>query len=169
MTRPSGMATIGWYTGWSWPRAITSATAETEAAGGIRHLHRRLEHDDLGASAALGRVERRIGLGVELGRSEPELGERRQPARERQRLGLVDAQGGLEGLGQQSSRDSAGAVKVGMGEEDGELVAADAEGAVGATQRGVEQGAEAAQDPVAVGVAAAVVDRLELVDVDEHQ
>ena len=56
-----------------------------------------------------------------------------------------------------------------MREEDRELVTADAEGAVGAAQGVVQQGAEAAQDAIAVGVAARVVDRLELVDVDEEE
>jgi hypothetical protein len=54
-------------------------------------------------------------------------------------------------------------------QEDGELVAADAEGAVGPTQGNSHELAEAAQDAIAGGMPAAVVDRLEVIEVDEQQ
>ena len=56
-----------------------------------------------------------------------------------------------------------------MREEDRELVTADAEGAVGTAQGVVQHGAEAAEDAIAVGMATRVVDRLEVVDVDEKE
>ena len=56
-----------------------------------------------------------------------------------------------------------------MRQDHGELVAADAIGAIGPAQRPAEQLAEAAQYAVAAGMAAPVVDRLELVEVDEEQ
>jgi hypothetical protein len=56
-----------------------------------------------------------------------------------------------------------------MGQDDGEFVTAHAICPIGAPQRGRQQLAEAAQDAVATRMALAVIDRLELVEIDEHQ
>jgi hypothetical protein len=65
-------------------------------AGLVVDLHRRFEHEDLGPSAALGGVQRRIGLREQLRRAEPELGKRREAAGKRDRLAVADAQRRLE-------------------------------------------------------------------------
>jgi hypothetical protein len=51
-------------------------------------------------------------------------------------------------------------------QEHGKLVAADAEGPIRSAQRGVQQLSKSAQHPVAAGVPPAVVDGLELVQVE---
>ena len=55
------------------------------------------------------------------------------------------------------------------GEEDGELVAAEAGERVVGAQGAAEPAADLLQEPVAVGVAEGVVDGLEVVEVDDHQ
>ena len=57
----------------------------------------------------------------------------------------------------------------GVGEDDGELVAAHAVGEVGAAARGPDRGGQRLQALVAGLVAVRVVDGLEVVDVDEHE
>ncbi len=52
-------------------------------------------------------------------------------------------------------------------EQDGELVAAEARGGVAGADARAQALADLEQDPVAGGVAEAVVDRLEVVEVDE--
>jgi hypothetical protein len=55
-----------------------------------------------------------------------------------------------------------------MGEQDGELVAAEARGGVGRAQTGADPACEAAQEPVSDRLAERVVDRLEAVEVDRQ-
>ena len=62
-----------------------------------------------------------------------------------------------------------GALEVGGGHHDRELVATHPVGPVAAAQRGGEEAAEAAERPIAGRVAPRVVDLLELVEVDEEQ
>ncbi|CAN5164858.1 GTPase HflX [soil metagenome] len=64
--------------------------------------------------ARLGGVQRGIGLGVELGAPIGQSGERADPARERDRREVFDAQGRLKRLGQQPARDKLGALEIGM-------------------------------------------------------
>ncbi len=56
-----------------------------------------------------------------------------------------------------------------MRQEHGELIAAHAECPIRQPERAGEQPAESTQHPIAAGVAAAVVDCLELVQVDQEQ
>ena len=63
--------------------------------------------------------------------------------------------------------DPRGRVGVGTGEDERELVAADAEGRVGRAARGRDGAGGRAQGPVARRVAAEVVDRLEAVEIED--
>ena len=65
--------------------------------------------------------------------------------------------------------DDVGAGRIGLGQEDDELVAAVAGGRVDAPDAGRDDVADAAQDAVAVEVAVPVVDGLELVEVHHQQ
>ena len=56
-----------------------------------------------------------------------------------------------------------------MGQEHGELVAANPERAVCPTEAVAEELTETAQDPIAAGVPLSVVDSLELVEVNEQE
>ena len=60
-------------------------------------------------------------------------------------------------------------VGVGLGQQQGELVAADAEGEVAGADRALQQGGDGLQRAVARGVAVGVVDPLELVEVAQGQ
>ena len=72
-------------------------------------------------------------------------------------------------MAQQPARHDLRPLEIGMRQEDRELVAPDAERAIGLAERTVDELAEAAQHAVAAGVPTTVVDGLELVEVDDQQ
>lgn len=71
-------------------------------------------------------------------------------------------------LAAQPLHHAAGGFLAGAIDEDGELVAAAAADAVALAQAAAEQRRQGDQDAVAGGVAIAIVDRLEVVEVDDH-
>ncbi len=72
-------------------------------------------------------------------------------------------------MAQQPARDDLRPLEIGVRQEDRELVAPDAECAIGLPERTVHELAEAAQEAVAAGVPTTVVDGLELVEVDDQE
>ena len=91
------------------------------------------------------------------------------PAEKETRLHLVVADVGCRARDEQPARDDRGGLGIGVRQQQGELVTADPEWSVDRAQGARQQRAEAAQRLVAGGVAGAVVDLLELVEVDEHE
>ena len=75
----------------------------------------------------------------------------------------------IEGTGEETARDGQAAVDIGARKEDRELVATDPERAIVAAQRRLDDLADRDEEPVAAGMAAFVVDALEVVDIDEQQ
>ena len=139
------------------------------AGAARRELHGRIEARDLGPSASLRRVHRGVGLRVELCGPQRELRHRRDAARERERSEVLDAERRLEGLREQASRHDLGAREIGVRQEHGELIAAHAECPIRQPERAGEKPAESTQHPIAAGVAAAIVDCLEFVQVDQEE
>src|SRR5690606_15360957 len=68
-----------------------------------------------------------------------------------------------------SGGDRQGVVRSGLGEEEDELVAAEAADQVGGAEALAEELAELAEERVAAGVAAALVGRLEVVEIDHQE
>ena len=134
-------------------------------------VHRRLEDPVAALAVALRHVHGDIGVAEQLlgvGRRAARLDEADADAGAWEHLLAVDLELCLEGAQQPGGR--VGSVReVGDAvEEDGELVAAEACDRVGRPDRGAETGCDLPQDAVAGRVAEAVVDGLELVEVDEH-
>ena len=75
----------------------------------------------------------------------------------------------LKAVLKQAPRDLHRTGSVGVGHQDGELVAADAEGAIGVARHLADQAAHLAQQVVAGGMAVRLVDHLEIVEVDQQQ
>ena len=118
-----------------------------------------IEVRDLVAALPLGLVQCGVGLGAQqiAGVARP----RRAHADRDLELGLVQA-------AQQPLRQHAHAVCVGVRQEHGELVSADAEGAIPGAPL-AQHRRDALEDRIAVGVTVPVVDELEVVDVEGHQ
>jgi hypothetical protein len=129
----------------------------------------RVVGDDRGAAVPLAPVQGRVGVPVE----EPRIGGRHRDGRDadRQREGL-DRRARVA-TAQRRGEDPAGDREAGLevrpGQQEGELVAADPEGTVGASQVRRDRARERHQQVVARDVAALVVDRLQVVHVDEHE
>ena len=77
--------------------------------------------------------------------------------------------GPLERRGQQPADGHVGAIDVGLRQQDRELVAADAEGAVRPAQLAGQRSGERDQAAVARAVAALVVDPLEVIEIDHRE
>ena len=124
---------------------------------------------DHGPAVALAAVQGRVGLGRELEPRLAEFGAGGHAGRERDRVAVVAPRTVLETAGQEAPREDDRTGRVGMRHEEGELVAADAEGRIRGSDRGADQLSDLGQELVAHGVTLRVVDALELVDVDEHE
>src|SRR5581483_5297093 len=120
---------------------------------------------DVALPAPLRLVESPIGSPDELVRRRPARGKRRDAGRDR-RNGLDPP------LAEQHPGDPVGDTGGGVGpavDDDRELVAADAEDLLVRANRPDESPRDRAQHPVARGMAFAVVDLLEVVEVDEDK
>ncbi len=71
--------------------------------------------------------------------------------------------------GEEPADDTEGGLRLGCGQKERELVAADSEGTVGAAQRGPDEAADGGQQLVAGGMSLAVVEALEIVEVEDGQ
>ena len=129
----------------------------------------RVEQEDIRAAGSLGSVQGRIGLGVELLTRGCQLRQGGDTGREGDAGFPLVAQRRLQGGRQQATSDDPGALGVGVRQEDRELVATDPEGTIDPAQARDGEAAEVGQGPVAGGVALLVVDRLELVDVQQDE
>ena len=78
-------------------------------------------------------------------------------------------QGRLQRARQEAPDHDAGRLGIGVGKEDGELVATDPKWQVNPADRGLHQAAEFREGSVALGVAVLVVDGLERIEVDQHK
>ena len=118
------------------------------------------------ALSRLGAVEGGVGLGRQPG--DPVGRAARHPGAETDRDPGVDPEEGLgvEAL-EELARPEEGGLGVGVGEDDGELVASEADGEVTGAGAVVEELGDADEDGVAGQVPVAVVDGLEEVDVEE--
>ena len=114
---------------------------------------------DLVAASPLGLVQRGVGLGAQ---------QIARVARARRAHADRDLELRLVQAAQQPLRQHAHAVRVGMRQEHGELVSADAEGPIPGAPL-AQHRRDALQDRIAVRVTVPVVDELEVVDVESHQ
>ena len=160
---------MGWYTGVRLRARMTSRMAVMApwSADSVCYLVAvRLEDPDRAAPAALAAIQGRVGLAEQLatiGRQQRDGGDAPGEgddalARGRTQAEVAQAVGGDEGL-----------VGVGVREDDRELVSADAEGPVSVAQRITDAVGHAHQETIAGRVTLAVVDDLEVVEVDEQQ
>src|SRR4051812_49184128 len=146
--------------------------------GKVRHeltgVHDRLlpGQDDLGEAPAvpargLRDVERGIGRAQDLARGPAVVGERRDAGRHGDRLagGADRERPGTHGR-DDAGGDGGGAVRPGLGQHDGELLAAVARDRVDLAQAVLQAAGELAEHPVAESVPVAVVDGLEVVEVE---
>ena len=118
----------------------------------------------------LERVDRGV-LAQRLGAQQGHVGFADELVARAQRLGFGDARRGGEAgqRGAQSLRELERAPRTGVREDDGELVSADAVGLICATHRRAQRVGERADALVARLVAVRVVERLEIVEVDQRQ
>ena len=142
------------------------------SVGGGRRVERRdrqagAERGNLRAPGTLGSVESGVRLRVQLRAAGGEIGDRRDARRERNGLGQTPAGRGLQCLREQAADDDSRAFEVRVGKENGELVAAGPKRTICQTQGAAHELTEPVQNAVAGGVTFVVVDRLELVQVDD--
>ena len=118
------------------------------------------------AAVALAAIERGIGLAEELAAVDGQEWHGRDAAREGD--GALARRWPQAEVAQPVGRHE-GVRGLRVGQDDGELVAADAEGAVAVAQGVADAVGHADEEAVAGGMAFAVVDDLEVVEVDEQQ
>ena len=75
----------------------------------------------------------------------------------------------LEAATEDAARRDRSALGIGLGEDERELITADPEARIRGTDGGTDQQADLHQEVVANGVAAGIVDALELIDVEHHE
>ncbi len=102
-------------------------------------------------------------------RSVASAGTGRDARGERARCRLAVPGPDVHRRGEEATGDGRGGLARGAGQEEGELVATGPEGAIHRPQGGLDEPAERGQCLVAGGVPAAIVDGLEVVEVDEDQ
>src|SRR4051812_3235858 len=146
----------------------------SQLAVGAQRQHGRIvrsggEHLDTVAAASLGSIHRRVSVAEKIGgRNAGAVGYGDSYACGDEQLGAVDDQRlgdlGAQPLSDLDRRDSGADVA----EHDDELVATESAEHVAIADDGAQALAHAAQQLVAYAVAQAVVDDLEVVDVDEH-
>ena len=122
---------------------------------------------DVRPPVALARVQRGVGVVDDLMSVGARRGEGGDADRDRERT--RPAVVATQRRGEQVVGDDLGALGVARRQQERELVAAGAVGAVAAAQVGPHDLGDRPQQVVARRVAALVVDRLEVVDVDHHQ
>ena len=135
-------------------------------------MHRRLEHAVLALAVALADVHRRLGVADQLARiahlaDDPREGDRDADARAHEDVLAGDRDRRLEAADQPLHRiDGRDGIADAL-DQDRELVAAEARGRVGRARDLQQAGGDRLQHLVAHRVAEAVVDRLEVVEVEE--
>ena len=130
-------------------------------------VHRRFEDLESGLALRLGGVHRHVGVAQQLIGGVAVLADGDADAGADVDLLAQNPEGSPKG-DSNSLRDAGRGGDVGVLEQDGELVAAEAGGRVLGAQRRSDSVGRLDQHVVAGGVAEAVVDRLEVVEVDEE-
>ncbi len=101
--------------------------------------------------------------------SELGVGNEEIPAENESRFVPIERRMTVEGAGQQSPDECVGRLRISVGEEDRELIAADPEGPIGGSGRRLDQPGQRPDEHVAPGMTLLVVGALEFVEVDHRQ
>ena len=163
-------ATIGWYTGRSWPRGDDLRDRGRRRVGvGLRRPSRRVVRRRCRCARRAWPRRARHRPASRAGRVPAELGERRDARREGERSRSSERNVGWRAWPAAGGRRSS--PPRGRCAAGGPRTRRPRRGRRGRRCRSDRSAscAEAAQDPVAAGVPTAVVDCLELVEVDEHE
>ena len=125
--------------------------------------------NDRRPAVALAPVQGRVGVPVEEVLLRRRRGVGGHTDRQRERGNRLTGDAATHRAGQHPACDDEPVIDRGLRQEDCEFVAADAEGPVGSAHVGQRQAPDGHEQRVARGVAAFVVDALEVVDVDNKQ